>query len=429
MKKFVLRPYQEAAVNASVSFFLNTTDKDNALVILPTAAGKSVVVAEIANRLNSDVLVFCPSKELVQQNYEKMLVYTDECSTFCASVGKKRISKVTFATIKSAINHPELFHHFKYVIIDEAHFLNSKDGQYVDFFQKLKRYQVLGLTATPYRLTSDRYYDIDLREMRTKNSRLTMLTNEDKPFFKKIIFHMDACQLEEMGYVMRPQYYLAPPKYWNENKIFTNTSGAEYSESSVKWMMDKTDHTGHTISICRRLLKPTSGIPRNGILVFAMFVEDAERISNEVDNAAYVCGTTTKTNRERILQEFRDGKLKVLVNVSCFTTGLDIPSLDTIVIARPTMSLALYTQMIGRAVRLFKGKNPWIVDTCNNYKRFGSATNLRLMQMDNGTFEMFGYVKNKWKQLTGVLLDEKKEDKKEDKKETKQYQLGLETAI
>ena len=93
--KYELRPYQKAAAEAAINAFKGKSSK-NGLLILPTGAGKSLVIAEIAFRLNEPILVFCPSKEIVVQNYEKMCSYgVWDCGVYSASVGMKNITKIT----------------------------------------------------------------------------------------------------------------------------------------------------------------------------------------------------------------------------------------------------------------------------------------------------------------------------------------------
>lgn len=401
---YKLRDYQQAASDAAVAFF-NDDVGDNALLVLPTGCGKSLIIADIAFRLNANVLVFCPSKEITEQNHAKMLTYDVECSMYSASVGQKIISRITFATIGSARVNKNEFEMFDYVIVDEAHGVNSENGMYCDFLNSLGK-RALGLTATPFRLTSERYFDKESKAMRTRNSMLTLLTNEDCPFFSRILYKVQVYQLLQRGYLASLRYFDCRPKGWNENKMFKNSTGCEYSESSVRWMMKATNHITHTANVCNNL--PV----RNGVIVFMQFVEDAQELCSLVPDSAFICGKTTKKNRERILREFRDGTIKVLANVGTLTTGLDIPKIDTIVMARPTLSLAIYYQCIGRAIRPYEGKDAWVIDTVGNFNRFGEVSNLRLeVAKATGTEEMFGYTYDydsrtyKWKQLTGIYLN------------------------
>ena len=155
---YKLRDYQQKASDAAVSFFNNRAKKTNAIMVLPTGSGKSLIIADIAARLDGHTLVFQPSKEILEQNFKKLCSYGIlDCSIYSASFNSKEISRITFATIGSVKNHPELFTHFKNIIVDECHLVNPKEGMYKDFFDAVKC-KVLGLTATPYRLSSSRWF-------------------------------------------------------------------------------------------------------------------------------------------------------------------------------------------------------------------------------------------------------------------------------
>lgn len=377
-------------------------------------SGKSLVIAELANRLGENLLVFQPSKEILEQNLAKMKTYTDDCSAYSASVGEKKVSKITFATIGSVRDHIDEFKHFHYVCVDEAHGVSGESGMYLNFLSMLEC-KVLGLTATPFRLYSDTYWDKGAKAMRTTNARLIMLHNDPNRFFSRILYVAQIQTLLERGYLARLRYFSVKPEGWRDNKIFVNSSGSDFSSKSVQWMMDSTDHLKHTISVVRRLLRPKDGRPRTGIMVFMQFVEDAEELCANVADSAFVCGTTTKKNRERIVEDFKSGKIKVLANCTALATGFDHPALDTVVMARPTMSLALYYQIVGRCLRPFPGKEGWVIDTVGNLGRFGEVGNLYLgHSQETHSDEMFGWVYNwstrqhEWKQLTGVILSQDK---------------------
>ena len=145
---YVLRDYQQKASDAAVSFFNNKAKKTNAIMVLPTGSGKSLIIADIASRLDGHTLVFQPSKEIVEQNFKKLCSYGIlDCSIYSASFNSKEISRITFATIGSVKSHPELFAHFKNIIVDECHLVNPIEGMYKDFFDAVKC-KVLGLTVT-----------------------------------------------------------------------------------------------------------------------------------------------------------------------------------------------------------------------------------------------------------------------------------------
>ena len=137
---YKLRDYQQKASDAAVSFFNNKAKKTNAIMVLPTGSGKSLIIADIAARLDGHTLVFQPSKEIpYEQSFLKFCSYGIlDCSIYSASFNSKEISRITFATIGSVKNHPELFTHFKNIIVDECHLVNPKEGMYKDFFDAVK---------------------------------------------------------------------------------------------------------------------------------------------------------------------------------------------------------------------------------------------------------------------------------------------------
>ena len=111
---YILRDYQQQASDSAVTFFNNKTKKTNAIMVLPTGSGKSLIIADIASRLDGHTLVFQPSKEILEQNFKKLCSYGIlDCSIYSASFNSKEISRITFATIGSVKSHPELFAHFK----------------------------------------------------------------------------------------------------------------------------------------------------------------------------------------------------------------------------------------------------------------------------------------------------------------------------
>lgn len=395
---YKLRDYQQQASDTAVSFFNDKTRTHNALIVAATGCGKSLIIADIAYRLNDDVLVFCPSREITLQNYAKMKSYNVECSMYSASVGEKKISRITFATIGSVKNSPELFTHFKYVIIDEAHYVNSKKGMYKDFLKKLKR-KVIGLSATPYRLEVDVDMDWKTRTFKSATPYLQMLTDYKRPIFKDIIYSVDVGELLERGYLSELEYFYVPPKGWDEKCLFKNTTGTDYTDDSVRRMYDRTGFEFHLISVVRRLMNPKNGIKRNGILVFTRFVKEAQMLANNIEECEFICGDMTKANRERILKDFEDGKIKVLANANVLVVGYDRPDLDTVVLATPTLSLARYYQEVGRAIRPHPSKEcGWIVDLAGNINRFGEVSDLKLNKNSNGKWAVF----SKGRQLTNV---------------------------
>lgn len=377
MGKYVLRPYQRDAAEAALKAFRGKKNR-NGILVLPTGAGKSLVVSEIAYKLNEPILVFCPSKELVIQDYEKMCSYgVWDCGVYSASVGVKNINKITFATIGSVMNHLHDFDHFKYIMVDECHAVNAKGGQYEEFIHARADRQVVGLTATPYRL--GRGLD--------GTSMLKFLTRTRPRIFEDVLYYCQISELLNKGYLADLRYFDLTSI--DLSRVRSNSTGADYDEKSLTLEYERSGFYDKLTTTTLRVLKPKSGIPRNGVLVFTRFTKEAEQLCEKLRykgiNAECVSAQTPKDERDRIIKELKEGKIKVVANVGVLSTGFDYPALDTVILARPTKSLALYYQMIGRAIRPFKGKDGWVIDLGGSYKQFGKVQDLRMGLEKDGT--------------------------------------------
>jgi DNA repair protein RadD len=181
--------------------------------------------------------------------------------------------------------------------------------------------------------------------------------------------------------------------------LILNSTKADYTDKSVKEEYKRAGFENKVLGIIERLIRAG----RENILVFTRFVEEAQFIvDNLLGLGEIVTAQTPKKERERIISEFKSGEIRVVANVGILTTGFDYPELSTVVLARPTMSLTLYYQMIGRAIRPHENKPcSWVIDMCENYDRFGKVEELQLIQDKPGIW----YIRNKSKQLTNVFYN------------------------
>lgn len=364
---YKLRDYQRDAVNSSVAY-MEIKNNRNGVVVLPTGAGKSLVIAHIAYRLDAPIIVFQPNKEILAQNYAKMKIFdVPNVGIFSASFNRKEVNKITFATIGSVKSHMDWFKRFKYAAIDECHYVNAEMGMYKNFIE-CTGCKVLGLTATPYRLHSDN----------RRQSMLKILTQTQPRIFDDIIFALQVQDLSKQGYLSEMKYY--DYKIVDPRLLKVNHNGAEFSDESLRRYYARIQFHEKLADIVLRLRREG----RKNILVFTRFMNEAEHLAHAVGaGAEVVTGATPPKDRDDILNRFKQGKLNVIANVGVLTTGFDFPELATIVIARPTMSLALYYQMCGRAIRPSGNKISWIVDLCGNVSRFGRVEDLVLKQHNN----------------------------------------------
>lgn len=367
--QYILRTYQKRASDAAVEAF-NSKSEKNGILILPTGAGKSLIIADIAYRLSGALLVLQPSKEILQQNFNKIQSYgVWDVSVYSASFGKKEISRITFATIGSVMNHVDDFDQFRNVVIDECHTVNSKGGMYEEFIHSTER-KVVGLTATPFRLGKG------FGGM----SMLKFLTRTRPRIFSRVLYCCQVSELLAKGYLSELSYYDLTAI--NLEMVKTNSTGNDYDEKSLKDEYARCGFYDKLTTTTLRVLQPKSGIPRKGVLVFTRFVDEAEVLVGKLTlkgiRAAIVTGETPKKDREQLLEEFKSGKTKVVANVGVLTTGFDYPELDTVIMARPTKSLSLWYQCVGRAMRPSKEKDGWVVDLSGTYRRFGKVSDLSI---------------------------------------------------
>lgn len=396
--KYTLRDYQRKASDAAVDMFMNKRRfQKNGLLVLPTGAGKSLVISDIAARVDAPLLVFNPSKEILEQNVSKFESYGIwDYGVYSASVGKKDINRVTFATIKSVMNHKKDFSHFKYVLIDECHQVNSYSGQYKEFLEEGDRV-VIGLTATPYRLCKGA----------NGLPMLKFLTRTNPRIFKCLLYYCQISELLAKGYLAQLMYYdLTGKTAFDVRKVKLNSTGAEFDERSMRQELERSGFKDELAQWVQRILNPKKGAPRNGVLVFTQFVKESEHLKEQLRkvgiSAEVVSADTPKAERERVLADFKAGRVKVVANAATLTTGFDYPELDTVVMARATMSLALWYQIVGRAIRPSPGKLGWIVDLCGNIQRFGHVEDLRIECEAPGSGRWC--VMSRGRQLTNVLM-------------------------
>ena len=367
---FQLRSYQKAASDAAVRYFL-TEDKRKhkycgGLIVCPTGCGKSHIIADIAHRLNAPVLIFCPSKEILEQNYDKMQKIEKGISTmYSASVGQKKISMITFATIGSVNNHPQDFDVFRFVIVDECHLVSADGGMYERFIHRREDRKVVGLSATPFRLERD---------------TLKFLTRTRPRIFGKMLYCCQITELLSQGYLADVTYYDITTL--DIGNIRSNSTGSDFDDKSIVAEYERSGFYDKLFQTTMRVLNPKDGTKRRGILVFTRFIKEAEqlryRLANTGVTAAIVTGETPKKEREAIIQAFKAGNIDVVTNASCLAIGFDYPELDTIILAAPTKSLSRYYQEVGRCVRPFQNKNAWVIDLGGSYRRFGKVSDLKI---------------------------------------------------
>lgn len=357
-----LRLYQQQAVSRVVAHFRGTDEP--AVVVLPTGSGKSLVIAELARLARGRVLILAHVRELVEQNHAKYQAYGLEADIFSAGLGRKESGRqVVFGSVQSVVRNLDSFDDdaFTLLVIDECHRVSLDDDssyrQVIDHLRQANpRLKVLGLTATPYRLGQGFIYH---------RHHHGMVRGESDCFFADCVFEQPLRLMVKQGYLAEPKRIDAAVERYDFSALVPSARGL-FSEDDLNRVVSGQRVTpGIIAEIVERARD------RRGVMIFAATVAHAEEVLGYLpkSEAALITGNTPSRERERLIVAFKGERLKYLVNVAVLTTGFDAPHVDLIAILRPTESVSLYQQIVGRGLRLAAGKrdclildyagNPW----------------------------------------------------------------------
>lgn len=389
---FTLRNYQDKGVKASIEV-LTSKKKTREVVVAPTGAGKSIYIAYTAMAVDYPLIVLQPSKELLKQNYAKFISIGGKASIYSVSAKEfqknkvaytridgvpvpcEEIGHITYATIGSIMKHLNKFKKLgvKGIIIDECHLNTQGDNDIKRFINAVGIKNVLGLTATPVYLQS------------TMNGAMLKMVNRTRPKLFSDIRHVT--QISE----------LVKNKYWSPlvyrtfdedgTALKPNTNGSDFTPSSqseyfknnnldkrIVWIVDKLKAQGR----------------RKSILIFVPTIKEANDLQKKIKGSEVVHSKTTDKERERIISEFKKLNILVVINVNILSVGFDHPELDTIITGRPTMSMGIYYQQIGRGVRIHPKKESCaVIDLSGNFERFGKVEELNFENLEGYGWGMF----------------------------------------
>ncbi|TCW19486.1 DEAD/DEAH box helicase [Vibrio crassostreae] len=351
---YTLRPYQADSVKSVIHYFRK--HQTPAVLVLPTGAGKSLVIAELARLAKGRVLVLAHVKELVEQNHEKYEGYGLKGSIFSAGLGRKETDQqVVFASVQSVVRNLDSFsNQFSLLVIDECHRVpDEKTSSYQKVITHLREnnsgIKVLGLTATPYRLGMGWLYQYHTRGQ---------VRSEEPRFFRDCIFELPIRYLLDEGFLTPARMIDAPVLSYDFSQLKPASTG-RYKEAELDMVIEQSKRA--TPQIVDQIIELAQD--KLGIMVFAATIRHAQEILGLLPEgeASIVIGDTPTLERDQIINDFKERKIKFLVNVSVLTTGFDAPHVDLIAILRPTESISLYQQIVGRGLRLSPGKKECLV--------------------------------------------------------------------
>lgn len=372
MKNDALRNYQQEMIERLYEAWKQYR---SVMVQMPTGTGKTVLMAEVIRQFfgkghrskdNNGILIVAHRRELLDQirrtvNYfkidmEKERIVVESIQKLSRDLGHTaNTDRVSTTNCTNYTNfEPTL------VIIDEAHHALAKT--YRMLWERWPKAKFLGMTATPCRLNNEGFLDL----------------------FQTMIQSHTIQEFIKMGWLSDFDYVTAEP----DNPILKQVAGlkkrgvdGDYQTKEMAMVMDCEESIENLYQAYRKFVNGKKGI------VYAIDREHARHITEYYQrqgvNCCWIEAKTPTAERDRLVREYRDGLIDVVVNVDILGEGADFPEVEFIQLARPTLSLSKYLQQVGRGMRIAVGKDKVVIlDHVGMYQSFGLPTedwNWRMM--------------------------------------------------
>ncbi|MDD6701825.1 MAG: DEAD/DEAH box helicase family protein [Bacteroidales bacterium] len=353
-----LRPYQQQMKEDVYSLW----DKmDNLMIQMPTGTGKTIVFTSVvrdiqrwckAHSPESKILIVAHRKELILQASSKLkgiphgIIMSGNKQDL-----RKMVQVASIQTFMSCRNYERMRQYrFDFIIIDEAH--HSIASGYQKLWEMYPHSKKLGVTATPWRMNHCGF----------------------RSLFSEIVLSKPIEWFVNQHYLSNYDYISIRRNSETQkavNSIDRYGVDGDYLESELSSVFD-CDHI--RAELYKSYKKFANG--KKGI-IYAIDRRHAANILNLYSSHGVrirmIDGTTPVDERQSIIDDFKAGVIRVIVNVNIFSEGFDCPDIEFVQLARPTRSLAMYLQQVGRALRISEGKEKsLILDNVGLYNRFGT---------------------------------------------------------
>jgi DNA repair protein RadD len=323
-----LRPYQLEAVEQLRNRYREGAKR--ALLICPTGGGKTVIFSHVAGKSverGSRVIVIAHRRELVKQASDKLAAFGLSHGIIQAGFRPRPHCPVQVASIQTLLGRATAISRADLVVIDEAHHVTTKNG-YSKVLARFPEAKVLGVTATPWRLDGKGLGDV-----------------------------FDAHVVARTPRELRDDGFLVPVGGWEYEAIDTSSARVQRGDFVVGDLARAATSARVVGDIVGEWLKHAAG--RRTVL-FALSIEHSQYMVEAFKKAGvaaeHVDGEMPTADRDAVLQRLRAGVTHVVCNCNVLTEGFDCPELECCILARPTLSLSLALQMVGRVLRPAPGK-------------------------------------------------------------------------
>lgn len=328
--KYQLRPYQKQAADNLIK---DIKDHPSVSAVLPTGSGKSLIMINLIDRLREKlpldgmILVLCHLSDPLYQLYESYCNLGERPKRVIKWKGAMFSNSLSVDTVFASMqkmaksddfwarrNRQKMVRHPSYIIIDEAHAYGAQSYEDIrSFFPNAK---IIGLSATPYR-----------------NNKFSF------SLFEKVSYTISMGELIELGYLVKPQLH--------EITLTGTTDAARLALCYKIWLEREKRRCLPSI-----IYFPTTQLAKDA---YAALSEKQVRV-------AYMDGSTVRGRVKQVVDAAKEGKIDIIVNCQKLETGVDIPSIGSIMMPYKCGSVARYIQRVGRGLRPFQGK-----DRCNVY--------------------------------------------------------------
>ena len=351
---FDLRPYQQAAVDQVRDSF--RAGRRRPLLVAPTGSGKTVTFSYItasAAAKGNRTLILVHRQELLEQCHRALDSMDVPHGLIAAGLTPERHQLTQIASVQTLIRRFDRVVPPDLIVIDEAH--HATAGAWASVLKQYPDARVLGVTATPQRLDGKGLGEV----------------------FDDLIRGPEVADLIEQNFLARPIYYA--PKTVSMDGV--RTTAGDYNRAEVAERMDRPTITGDAVTHYR---KYCDGQP---CIVFCTGIKHAEHVAAAFNAEGYrfqvIDGTLSKDERARRVLDLSSGTLQGLVSVDIVSEGFDLPCVSVAILLRPTASLCLHLQQIGRVLRPSPGKQRAVIlDHVGNCRRHGLAEEIRDWSLD-----------------------------------------------
>lgn len=348
------------------------------LLMASVGAGKSLMIADILiamQKAGKRALCLVNNAQLVRNNCATFITQGGKSSIYCAALGSKDDSApVVFGTPKSvlnAIDNKESLADIKFniIVVDEADSINYAAPR--SCFMRILRYykqeypgmRVLGATGTPFRFKG------------------TTIVGENC-LFKSQVGNITTEWLIKEGYLVNPDFEIDKELVIDFSRVKIKNNG-KFDSKQLAQVVD--ENARLTELICKQIIHIMESQNRHGVFIFATTKKHALEIISHLPPAqsALILGETKEHERTEILNKAHDGSLRYIVNIAIIGVGIDLPPFDTLAYLRPTESLRLLIQTMGRILRLSPvtaKDNALVLDFAGNIERHSQWDNPILLK-------------------------------------------------